>query len=818
MLGHYLLTLYRSLTRHRLYAALNVAGLGVGIAVFLVLALLVRFETSFDRWLPNAANIYRLTADISLPGLAPEPYALTPPDVLPQLRADYPRIMAGARIVFQDLAEPVSNGKMLANEKVAWCDPDLFNILDLPLIVGDPRAALASPDDIVVSPRIAAKYFGAAKAIGRRLTITMGGEARLYRVSAVLKALPANTHLSFDILAPITPAMQGHLEMAYTYLRFHDPREARALAADLRHFVARHAPRDMNEQGAGGDVTPRVELRMTPLTGLHFADAKARFTMTPGADPRMVYALGVLGALTLLIAAANYVNLATARAAIRAREIALRKTMGATRRMVAIQLLLEAQALAALAALIGVALAELALPTVNALDGTSLRLTYVNGTDGILPWLILLTISVGLGAGLYPALLLSRFQPAAVLASAQMPGGGRAERRARSTLTGAQFAGAIVFTVCALVIAAQSDHLRHADRGFNREGLILVDSLQGQELRARQTTILDLFRRTPGVVSVTEAISEPGLPNEAQLEGVRRAGDRGVGMTMDGDVVGDDYLQTLDARLLAGRMFDRLHSLDDTRGGDYRARAAGGYNIVLNQRAARLLGFSDPALAVGRTIHAQGISVPVIGVISDIHFGSPLKPPAAILYRYSGDPIELATGMVRYAGVSERDMMGRLASAWRRAAPEIPFKAKTAEDGLADFYAADQRQARLFVIAAGLAVAISCIGLYGLAAFSTARRFREIGIRKTLGASTFDILALLMSRILGPVLIANLIAWPIAFLVMRQWLAGFDQRIWLSPLYFLTATALTLIVAIATVAGHAYAAARAEPAKALRHE
>ncbi|MHB8530587.1 MAG: FtsX-like permease family protein, partial [Caulobacteraceae bacterium] len=359
--------------------------------------------------------------------------------------------------------------------------------------------------------------------------------------------------------------------------------------------------------------------------------------------------------------------------------------------------------------------------------------------------------------------------------------------------------------------------LRNADRGFRREGLILVESLAADGLGQRQTTLLDAFRRVPGIVSATLTQEEPGLPNEG-VTGVTRPGRKGPPVAIAENVVGEDYLRTLDAKLLAGRDFDRLHRLDDTAGLHHADRVARGYDIILDASAAKVLGFSSPREAVGQPVKVEGTEAPVIGVIKDIHFGSPRSPAHPVFYRYDTGQIENATGAVRFAGVSQSEMMARLEAAWRRAAPETPFKAKTAEAGLADFYRPDEERSRLFSMGAVLAVLIGCVGLYGLASFTTARRVKEIGIRKTLGASTGDILRLLIGQFLRPVLLANLIAWPLAYLAMRSWLSGFDERIALSPVYFLAATALTLAIALATVAGQAFAVARADPGKALRHE
>jgi putative ABC transport system permease protein len=829
MLSHYLLTLYRSLTRQWLYAALNVLGLAVGIAVFLVLMLDVRFETSFDDWIPDAANIYRITSTYTFPGRPPDRLAGSSGAIALGFRADYPRTGHITRLL--DSKRVVANGPLLGSEHMDYVDANFFDVLDLPLVAGDRRTALADPDDVVITEAVARKYLGTTAVLGRSLTLYYRGKPRLHSITGVLKDIPVNSHLKIAVVAPLTPALEHDpgtgmdmwgAAISFTYVRFASAAQARAVAADLTRFVQRraHEPGD----GATSHIDRILRLSLVPLRDLHFADAHLVGSMKAGVDVRLVYALGLVGALTLAIAVLNYVNLATARSAMRAKEIALRKVMGATRAALMVQLLAEAVAFALAAVLIGVALAELGLPLVNALGGGSLALSYW-GAGSVVPWVLALAVAIGLGAGLYPALLLSRFEPAPVLAAARSPGGGRGEARVRGVLIGAQFVVAIAFTICTLVIGSQARFIREADRGFRRDGLILLDNVGTVWVGPRQNQLLDALRAIPGVVSATASWREPGQPYEG-IVCVQKPGAPGAHLSFD--LISDDYLKTYGARLVAGRMFDHAHGADDVAGpfkGDDDASSRG-VDVMLNESAARALGFADPARAVGQRVittddqcPAKGEAVPVIGVLRDVHFDSPQHPVAPVLYRYDSRPfMTSAVGAVRFAGVGDAAMMARLRAVWRREAPMAPFQAKTAEESLSDYYVPDERRARLFTVGSLLAVGIGCIGLYGLAAFNTARRFREIGIRKTLGASTSDVLGLVLVQILRPVLIANLVAWPLAWLAMRNWLAGFDQRIALSPLFFLAASLLALAVASLTVVAQSLRLARAEPAKALRHE
>jgi putative ABC transport system permease protein len=814
MWGHYLLTLYRALTRHRLYAALNVLGLAVGVAVFLVLALFVRFQTSFESWIPDASKIYQVRETWNLPGLPKQTYSFTMGGLLEELKADYPQLtgvrLNGNRVI-------VRAGAQNSFGNATYVDGNFFDVFPLPLAAGDPRTALRDTTSLVVSQKTARQYFGTSNPIGRTLTLALNGVEHNYRVTGVLKDLPPNTDLKLDMLALLVPAWFDTDHYFYhwgssslqTYLKFHRPEQAQALAKDLDRFIDRHGARDMGSKPAPHTF---YHLDLTSLPRVHL--------ITP-ADAATVATLGVVGALTLLIAVLNYVNLATAQAGLRAREVAVRKVLGGTRQALTIQFLTEAVATAALAALAGLALCEIALPVVNAAGGVFLHLDYF-GAHGVLLPLAALVVVVGCGAGLYPAAILSRFQPAAVLASARTPGGGRIGGRVREALVLTQFAISTGFMICTGVLLAQTHHVQTADLGFQRSGLILATSFRSSELTvAQRASLIEAFRNSPGVVAVSQSDSAPGDDN-ANTNNMVREGQTGDGPSITWTITGPDYFTTYGAKLAAGRWLDRAHGLDDEAGRTPESRDAA-TDVVINEAAVHAFGFASPRDAIGKLVQERTSRhtwrrMPVVGVVADIRFHSPREQVRPMLYRFSSGDLNSPIAAIRYAGSDPRPVLARLQAAWRQVAPTVPFEATTVAENLSAYYRPDAQRARLFTMGAVLAVAIGCVGLYGLASFTTARRVKEIGIRKTLGASTSDIVKLLIGQFLRPVLLANLIAWPLAWLVMQNWLSGFDQRIGLGPQYFLAATALTLLIALGTVAGQALGVARAEPAKALRHE
>ena len=810
-----LLSLYRSLTRHKLHAALNIGGLAVGVAVFLVLGLYVRFETSFERWLPHHDQIYLIQTELHLPG---SPFNGAYPGsmagMLEQLRQDFPGL-AGTRIRGGAGAGSVMRGGIAQREDVAQVDASFFDVFDLPMVAGDGRRALADPSAALVSRSAARRYFGSADPIGQTMTIGFDGP-QVFRVAGVFEDLPANTDLRAAILTPIPrtpPPMRwdwyrwGTAALS-TFVRFPTRAAADDFAAKLPAFLRRRVGHDF-----GPDPNAILSLPLLPLTDLHL--------QPPGAESASRVAtlvtLGIVGVLALLIAIVNYVNLATARAGLRAREVAMRKVVGASRAALVAQFMAEAILASALATLGGLILTELALPFVNATAGLSIRLPYLT----LLPWLIVLTILVGLVAGLYPALLLSRFPAASVLASARMPGGGRAGRRLREMLVVVQFGLATALLTGTLVLTAQTRHLRQADLGFRRDGLLALPSFAADDLaREQRQALLAAFRAIPGVVAVGTADATPGngVGNASEQGGagvdiIAMPGRSGPGLSVLRINTGPDFFRVYAPRLLAGRRLDDAHRRDDatdwTKGQD-------GFNVVVDRTAAAALGFRSAQAAIGRTVGGAQPRT-IVGVIEPLRFFSPRRPLSPTLYFYypATPPRGLAT--LRYTGDARATQMA-VAAAWHRIAPQVPLVAEPVDRRLREFYAADDRAARLLAAGALLAVAIACIGLWGLAAFNAARRMHEIGIRKVLGASSADIARLLTGQFLRPVVIANLIAWPLAFVGLRLWLAGFSDRIALSPLYFLSASLLALLIAVATILVQSLRASRAAPAWALRHD
>lgn len=802
-----LLSLYRSLTRHKLHAVLNIGGLAVGIAVFLVLTLYVRFETSYEQWLPNHEQIYRVQTRIDLPGSPfSGAYPQTMGGLLDQLREEHAGLV-GTRIRGGTEGGSVQRGAEAIKEDIAQVDASFFDVFALPLLQGSGRA-LQDPASALISRSAARKYFGSTDPVGQSLTISIDAPAN-YRIAGVFEDLPANSELRLAILIPLPKGappgqwqwfMWGTASVS-TFLRF-DTAEARtALERTLPAMIDRRATATMGPKASWFLSLPLLRIADIHLQPQGAERASRKMT---------VAALGIVGLMALLIAIVNYVNLATARAGVRAREVAMRKVLGADRQALVSQFIGEAVLTVAVAALGGLILAELGLPWVNAAAGLSLAIPYAL----VVPALALGALPVGLAAGFYPALLLSRFPASAVLASARAPGGGRAGARVREALVVLQFALATTFVIGTAVLVAQTRHLRETDLGFRRDGLLVVPSLAETGISPPQArALLAAFRELPGVRSVGSANVGAGVDGGAALDAIEMPGRPAPGVTIRVISVGPGFFDTYAPRLLAGRLFDDAHAADDAS--DWQKWKLG-RNIVINSDASKRLGFASPQEAVGKIV---GGAMPrtIIGVIDQLRFFSPRTPDDTTAYQYyrEGPPKPIAA--VRFAGEAQATLAAAR-QAWLRRVPQVPFVAATADRQLAQFYEADDRATRLFGMGAALAVVIGCVGLWGLASFNTQRRVKEIGIRKTLGASSADIARLLVGQFLRPVLVGNLLAWPLAFVAMRNWLAGFEDRVALSPLFFIGATLLAAAIAVVTVLGQSLRASRASPGWGLRRD
>ncbi|SFK37041.1 FtsX-like permease family protein [Caulobacter sp. UNC279MFTsu5.1] len=816
MLQSVLIAFWRSFTRRPLYAALNLLGLSLGVAAFVTLSLLHRFETGYDRWTPERDKIYAAAIAFNVPGVAPGARVGAMGGLLEEMKLDYPQVR-GVR----DWTQPavIHRGAGVSSEQIELVDADFLTFFQVPLIAGDRGAALRDPADLVLSETMARKYFGAVDVVGRRLEISDLAGRNAYTVTAVLQDLPKNSNLRLDFMRLLTPrdiATTGGWNIwgivtLQAYFKFDDPAEVPALEAQLPGFVDRRVGKAF-----GDGVTPHDIMRLSfvPLADVHLVDPKQRAA---------IEALRLVGWVALGLALINYVNLATARAGLRAREVAVRKALGAGAAVLRLQFLGEAGLTIALAFLIGLAMVELALPLINAAGGLSLGLDYrvdgawVAGVFG-------LVLAAGLAAAVYPAFMLSAYQPAQVLASSRTPSGGRFGARLREGLITVQFAAVVAAFVLMLGFLGQIRHMQAVDFGFRRDGLYLVTATRGVGATTQQRQAFwSAVQRIPGVTGVAAGSAAPAdqtMESNSTATRLDRPTRPELSPTLNWSAVGPDYFQTLGTSLVAGRLLDLAH------GGDEQYVPNAGpetvTNAVISRAAVRQLGYASPQDALDKLLDFQNRKTRIVGVVEDMRFYSPTEKTPAKLYTFNGYPAYWPVGwpitLVRYSGLSEAEVRARLEAAWRQAAPDVPFEGKTALVNLDRYYKPQRDRTNLFSLGAMVGAGIGCIGLYGLAAFNASRRTREIGVRKVLGATRAQVARLLIGQFLRPVAVACLVAWPLAYWMLRRWLSQFDDPVAVGPLVFVAGAAAAIAIGLMAVGGLAWSAASAEPGRALRHD
>lgn len=797
---------WRTLTAQKRYTLLNLAGLALGIAVFLTMALIVRYETSYDASVPNVSRLYAVDEAFRPAGHAPSDSDYVSFVPCPFLKQDFPEISSAIRLMQETLV--VRGGTILAQETVTLTDPEFFSVFALPLLAGNRTTALDGPGKIVISADMARKYFGTEQALGKRLRIDNGETDAI--VTGILAPQPPNQTMQFDLIEVIPtgwlskPAFTNWGSLWGTiWLRIDDPRAIPRIRAGLAHYPDTHPGNWTKEMlqdmfGTGG-------LDLLPLKDFHFHAAD----IGEGGNSRsLIRILGLIGLAGLATAIINYVNLATARSALRAREVAVRKVLGATRPRLIAQFMTEAYLMVVIAAALGTALTELALRWINLWGGWSLSMDwgFVLSVDA------LVVLGAGTLAGFYPALVISGFRPAAVLAASKTPAGGRIESGLRSLLVVLQFSFAMTLAICSLVMGLQAHHVRTLDRGMTQDGLIVIPALDDSSLLSRQRDIMARLAQVPGVRIATRSDIYPfnAVNNDDWLRiGHPEKHSMNWGRATEG------YFDAIGAHLLAGRFFDPHH------GQDYPASpftAGNGTSVILTRLAAERFGFTSPQEAIGKDIQeaAAPRSYRVVGVIDDIRIHSASAPMKPLLFMGASGSFSYVGGLIRYSGASAQVEMDRLAKAWAEVAPDVAFSAQTASSLFANDYRQDESHGTLFAIGSAVAIGIACLGLYGLSAFNVSRRRQEIGIRKVLGARTRAILGLLVLQFLRPVALASLLAWPLAWGLMREWLASFDERIALTPMPFVVVTIVAVGIAVLTVIGQTRRIATLPPAIALR--
>ena len=791
MFPNYLKTALRSLRKQKLFSLINLFGLAVGITVTILILLYVQAELSYDDSQENREQVYRVLRQASLNGneyligITSGPFAAA-------LQTDFPEtIHEAVRVLPNDGLVTYQNHSFMEN-KFYLADGNFFEVFSFPFRRGDPATALTQPNSVVLTAAMARKYFGDDDPIGKTLLLD---EQYQFTVTGVLADNIGRSHLDFDFMASIEFMNRFDWfsdwwnNMLFTYVRIESPAAAQQLESQLPGFMDKYFGDDFARNGT------RVDLTLQPLGDIYFQN-EVRYDYARHGDEKAVYIFFAIAVFILLIACINYMNLTTARASRRGREIGVRKVLGAHRGKLILQFLAESFLMTLAAIVLAMAAVELLLPFFNAAFRLDLAIDFTRPQS--LAFLGGILLLVSLLAGSYPAFLLSSFQPVKVLKS-------RRDREAhdvliRKGLVIFQFCISVFLIIATLLVGQQLDYLRSKDLGFDESQVVLVP-LNNQEIRDQQETFKERLRNEPGVVNASVMSGQPGGFHDTMSFDLAGRDDNFRFRTVYTDY---DYVQTLGIELAAGRNFSRDFGSDD-------------HAVLLNETAVRALGWSNEE-AVGKTLHNTMFDTTeseIVGVVRDFHFSS-LKDRI--------EPLLIGIrpwGRMMAVKVQSADMAGALAAIeaqWNNISPAYPCTYTFLDETFQQLYRQEQRESVLFKIFAVISILIACLGIFALASFAAEERTREIGIRKVLGATIPGLVRLLSRDFVKLVALGNLLAWPLAWLAMNRWLGDFAYRIEIGWGVFVLAGALALLIALLTVSWQAIRAALANPVKALRYE
>jgi len=823
MFRNYLITALRNLLRNRLYTFIHVLGLTIGFAAALLIGLFLHDELSYDTWVKGHDQVYVLVQKVKYPdgrelGGATSAFAFAG-----WLKTDFPAVRDTARMSFYGDQATLRRGDVEGRDMLFFADPNIFSLLPTPTptLAGDLETALERPDSIVLTRKLAQKYFGRNDPIGETIDI---GRKFPMQVTAVIEDLPSNSHLRAEAFAssraPFSPVAQfdvsspdgGLRGPALTYLILASDSAVEELQAAFPVFLQRHLR---------ADIAASTTLSLVPLTEIHLNVPTRPVPMGGGLSPAgtwdSLYGFTLVGLLIVGVAVINFINLMTARATRRAVEIGVRKVSGAERRDLILQFIGEAFLYVAFAMTLALLVASIALPALNdALDRAIPALLLRQ--PSFLAGLFALSAAVAFLAGLYPALVLSAFRPIAALQAAKHDNTGMG--RLRQFLVILQFA---VLIGLILVVGISSRQTVFAIREHLRldTDQVLVVNVPGpapvyndMQPAVCAPAFKDRVAALPGVNAVTCSSSSTIGYNSGVMRLFKMPDGRQMALT--NSAVDFDFFDFYGMKPLAGRIFQRDRGDADVS----ESPDASVIPAVLNEKAARQYGFADPAKAIGQVVNvavlgATAKRMEIIGVVADLDIDVHVEFRPNLYY------LALKRFDMLNARLTGRDIpetMAAIEQLWRQYGDPVPPPLRFLNDELEARHRDITQQTRLFTIFAGIAGLIAALGLFGLAAFTAEQRTKEIGIRKSMGARTSDILGLLIWQFAKPVLWSNLIAWPAGYFIMRRWLEGFAYHIDLAPWMFVAASGLALTIAIATVIGHALLVARAQPVTALRYE
>ncbi|WP_423147753.1 FtsX-like permease family protein [Rubrolithibacter danxiaensis] len=807
MFKNYLKIAWRNLNRSKIFSAINISGLSIGIATCLVIMLFVQNELSYDRYNKKADQIVRVVFKGSING-APMKEANVMPPTAQTLKADYPEVLEATRLKTNDQPLVTYKDKTFREKAIAHADSNFFHVFTIPFIKGNPETALLEPNNIVITDEIAKKYFGNEDPVGKLLNFQTWNS--VYKITGVIKKLPANSHFHFDFFASmsgITDAKSPSWMTSgyYTYLVLPKDYNYKKLEAKLPQVIEKYMGPQI-KQAMGMSLSEfrkkgnDVGLFLQPLTDIHL-HSDVNFDIERGSDARYVYIFSAIAVFILLIACINFMNLSTAGASKRAREVGVRKVLGSEKLQLVKQFLVESVLLTLIALFIGVCLVYLALPLFNRLSGKELDFSFIFHPL-IIPGLLFFGLFVGILAGSYPAFFLSSFKPIAVLKGKLTAG--KSSMGFRSGLVVFQFFISIVLIVGSAIVYKQLQYIQNKKLGYDKDQVLVLHEswrLGNNEEAFRQQLLQDSRVKNVTISGFLPAGNTYSNNNSVYTDNNPDQLIKTLKYQVD-----ERYIPTLGMQMQAGRNFSAGFATD-----------SGG--VIINETAAKVYGWGKNAL--GHIItdwtnnQGQKKSYRIIGIVKDFNFQSlheRITPLMMVLGENSGAMvIKVKTG-------NTAPLIASIKEQWSRYSNEALFSYSFLDESFEAMYDTEGRLGQILGIFAALTIFIACLGLFGLVKFTAEQRTKEIGIRKVLGATVTNVVGMLSKDFLKLVLIANLIGWPVAWWVMDKWLQDFAYKIDISWWIFGIAGAIALLIALVTISFQAIKAALTNPVKSLRAE
>lgn len=800
MFKNYIKTAYRCLVKKRLYTGINIFGLAIGLASCILIGLYIANELSYDKFNVNAQKIVRATIEYSSAGTVNKiAYTGTKPG--PEFKRVFPSVAEFTRTFIGHSI--IQNGNKIFEEPhVLYADSTFFNIFSFHIIEGNAATALDAPDKIVLTKSMAKKYFGTTNVVGK--TITSGGT--MYRISAVCDDVPQNSQIQFDFATRFANLGKSVKTETWwtanwiTYFLLNNKNDIGPLQNQVNNYMESKQVR----QEAGLSGKDYLHYHLEPLTKVHL------YSVLPGFEPngsiKNVYMVSVIALLILIIAIANYTNLTTAQATGRSAEIGMRKVLGASKRQVFVQFMSESLFSTVASALLAILLASFMIPYFNQITGGNYHLATLLHPLAILSLLAFILL-VSFIAGVYPALVLSATQVMGILKKGSNFTG--RNNLLRKSLIVGQFGISVFLIIYTIVILQQMHFMQAKDLGYEKKHIIVLP-IGGKMLQDFQD-LKNAFLQVPGVQSVTASYETP--EDVGWGDGITATDEKGWhDVSLNAMPVDLDFTKTLGMHIVAGRDFQQSDfGMMDTlnRAAHYRQP------FIINETLAQKIGWT-PQQAIGKTISKGDENGPVVGVVKDFNFTSlhnPIGPLVMMLSReFSKDFI------LRIDGKNMKATIANLQKVWNERIPGRPFTYHFLDDDYNKLYTAEERTSLLFSIASGLAIVLACLGLFGLAAFTTLQKTKEIGIRKVLGANVTSITFLVSKSFLSLVVIAILIAAPVAWWAGNKWLQDFAFRIPVHWYIFVATAIVTVLIALCTVGYHSIKASLANPVDSLRTE